>query len=143
MPKASVEDVVAEISNLAREIKFFDLLTYIFAMRALELELLRESEKMDLERVQKILNITRHIDSTVVNSIRQLYPFLLALEAKEGVQVGEQVLKVITGIERVQAELDMLILEEAAKGRVDEVYEELLKMLIKSMLTTPTRQDPP
>jgi len=43
----------------------------------------------------------------------------------------------------VQAELDMLILEEAAKGRVDEVYEELLKMLIKSILTTPTRQDPP
>lgn len=87
MPKA-LEDVVAEISNLAREIKFFDLLTYIFAMRALELEFLRESEKMDLE-VHKTLNITRHIDSTVVNSIRQLYPFLLTLEAKEGVQVGE------------------------------------------------------
>lgn len=74
---------------------------------------------MDLERVQKILNITRRVDSTFLNAIRQLYPFLLTLEAKEGVQVGEQVLKVITGIERVQAELDMLILEEARNGRVE------------------------
>jgi len=129
----SVEDVVAEISNLAREIKFFDLLTYVFAMRALELELLRASGAKSPEDTWSALNATRRIDSTVVNAIRELYPFLFSLEV-EGMQVGEQVLKIIYGIERVQLELDRLILEEAAKGRVEKVYEELLKTLVRSML---------
>ncbi len=39
MPKA-LEEVIETISSLAQGIKFFDLLTYIFTTRALELELL-------------------------------------------------------------------------------------------------------
>lgn len=126
----SAEDVVAEISNLVQEIKFFDLLTYVFVTRAFELELLRASCAKDLEDLWYALNTSQRIDFAVVNAIRQLYPFILSLEAEEDVQV----LKIIYGIERVQLELDRLILEEAAKGRVEKVYEELMKTLIKSML---------
>lgn len=133
MPK-TLEDVVTKISNLAQEIKFFDLLTYIFTTRAFELELLKECEMRNLEKVQNTLNVTRRIDFTVFNTIRQLYPFLLSLEAKEGLEVGEDILKIIHGIENAQAELDMLILEEAMNGRIDEVYEDMLKMLVKSMI---------
>lgn len=133
MPK-TIEDVVTKISNLAQEIKFFDLLTYIFTTRAFELELLKECEMRNLEKVQNTLNVTRRIDFTVFNTIRQLYPFLLSLEAKEGLEVGEDILKIIHGIENAQAELDMLILEEAMNGRIDEVYEDMLKMLVKSMI---------
>lgn len=136
MPKA-LEDVVARISNLAQEIKFFDLLTYVFITRAFELELLKECEIRNLEEVQNTINVTRRIDFTIFNTIRQLYPFLLSLEAKEGVQVGKDILKIIHGIEKVQAELDMLILKEAMNGRIDEVYEvydDMLKMLVKSMV---------
>jgi len=132
----SIEDVVAEISNLAQEIKFFDLLTYVFVTRALALELLRTNLVKNPDALQNALNATRGIDSAVVNAIRQLYPFLLSLETEEGVQVGEQVLRIIYEIERVQLELDRLILEEGAKSRVDKVYEELLKTLIKSMLAS-------
>ena len=145
----SIEDVVAEISNLAQEIKFFDLLTYVFVTRALALELLRTNLVKNPDALQNALNATRGIDSAVVNAIRQLYPFLLSLETEEGVQVGEQVLRIIYEIERVQLELDRLILEEGAKSRVDKVYEELLKTLIKSMLasscllyTSPSPRDP-
>jgi len=133
MPK-TIEDVVTKISNLAQEIKFFDLLTYIFTTRAFELELLKECEMRNLEKVQNTLNVTRRIDFTVFNTIRQLYPFLLSLEAKEGLEVGEDILKIIHGIENAQAELDMLILEEAMNGRIDEVYEDMLKMLVRSMI---------
>ncbi|MBO8181149.1 MAG: hypothetical protein H0Z19_11885 [Archaeoglobus sp.] len=135
MPKA-VEDAVVEISNLAREIKFFDLPTYIFATRALEMELLKIIEARDPEDVQTVLNVTRLIDSTILNALRHLYPFLLLLEAKEGLQAGERVLKLITGIEMMQVELDRLILNDAINGRMDEVYDELLKMLIRGMLVS-------
>jgi len=128
--------VVAEISNLASEIKFFDLLTYIFATRAFELKLLRASSARNSEEVRVVLSVTRHIDYTILNTIRQLYPFLFSLETKEGIHAGERVLKLISWIENVQAYLDRLILDEMANGRLDEVYEELLKRLIRRMLVS-------
>jgi len=133
MPKA-IEDVIAKISNLAREMEFFDLFTYIFTTRALEMEILRKSEARSPEEIRIVLSVTKHIDSTIFNAIRQLYPFLFSMEVKQGVEVGYHVLKVIHGIEKAQAELDMLILEDAMNGRIEKVYEELLKILIKSMV---------
>ena len=131
-----MKNIIAEISNLAQEVRAtgfcFDPLTLIFVTRAFELDLIRTLGVKSPEDVWRILNLLRRIDTAVVSAIRQHYPFLLSLEVRKRIQIGDKILKVVHRIERIQSELDELILEAAKSGNVEKVYEDLFKMLIET-----------
>jgi len=141
MKRHAIEGLVSRLINLAKDVRktgvCLDLLTYLFASRAFELELVKALKASRLEDVWEVMNARRGMDAAIVNAVRSLYPILLKLES----DVGETVLRVIHRLDDIQLEIDDFILKAAKSGKAEIAYQRLLEELLRNSLDTKSYLD--
>ena len=134
--KNLIEDcgIISTFMELAKNVRktgvCLDLLTYIFATRVFELELVKALRASRPEVIWEVMNARRRVDAAIVNVFRELYPVLLSLND----EVAEVVFRVIHRLDDIQLEIDDFILEVAKSGKAEVAYRRLFEELLRASL---------